>query len=153
MTASCRICAADNADESAIVFRDDLWTAHIVPGFDVPGWFFLRTIRHAERLVGLDDNELATFARRARDLTAAVTSATGSEAAYMLMFGDNNPHFHVLIAARGAEVSADRRGPDIMKLRYEQTPEHAARAMELVPKVRQVYQEMACADEATAKGR
>ena len=47
------------------MFRDDLWAAEIVPGYDVPGLFILRARRHAERLTGLDDGELAAFARRA----------------------------------------------------------------------------------------
>jgi hypothetical protein len=39
-----------------------------------------RARRHAERLTGLDDAELSTFARRARDLVASVTDVTGAPA-------------------------------------------------------------------------
>ncbi|MEU0138362.1 hypothetical protein ABZ203_00650 [Streptomyces albidoflavus] len=69
---------AQTTEESAVVFRDPLWTAQTVPGYDVPRWFVLRARRHAERITGLDDTEAATFGRRARDLVAAVTEATGA---------------------------------------------------------------------------
>lgn len=56
----------ETTEESAVVFRDPLWTAQTVPGYDVPGWFFLRARRYAERITGLDDTEAATFGRRLR---------------------------------------------------------------------------------------
>lgn len=136
MASNCLMCDLENA-ESSVVFRDDLWSAEIVPGYEVPGWFFLRARRHAERITGLNNDELATFGRRARDLVAAVTQATGAEATYLLMFGESFPHFHVLITARGAEVPADRRTGDILKLRAEQAD--PARAKQLLPAVRAAY--------------
>lgn len=137
MTTNCLICDMDTADEAAVVFRDELWAAEVVPGYDVPGWFFLRSRRHADRITGLDVDELATFGQHAKDLVSAVTAATGSEATYMLMFGEAYRHFHVLITARGAELPPERRGGDILKLRPEAIDPVAARA--LVPAVRQAY--------------
>jgi len=68
---------------SAVVFRDELWAAEVAPGYEVPGWLFLRVRRHAERLTGLDDAELsAALGHRARDLVAAVTDATAAPATY-----------------------------------------------------------------------
>ena len=67
---------------SAVVFRDELWAAEVAPGYEVPGWFFLRVRRHAERLTGLDDAELSALGHRARDLVAAVTDATAAPATY-----------------------------------------------------------------------
>ncbi|WP_410574765.1 hypothetical protein [Amycolatopsis sp. cmx-4-61] len=137
MSTDCFVCDLENTDESAVVFRDDLWAAEVVPGYEVPGWFFLRARRHAERIVGLDEPEAETFGRRARDMVAAVTEATGAEATYLLAFGESFPHFHVLITARGADVPADRRAGDILKLRGERADVEAARA--LVPAVRKAY--------------
>ncbi|WP_410631649.1 hypothetical protein [Amycolatopsis sp. cmx-4-83] len=137
MSVDCLVCDLENADESAVVFRDDLWAAEVVPGYDVPGWYFLRARRHAERIAGLDDSEAATFGQRAKDMITAVTEATGAEATYLLAFGESFPHFHVLITARGADVPADRRAGDILKLRGERADAEAARA--LVPAVRRAY--------------
>ena len=109
----------EGADESSVVFRDPLWAAEIVPGYDVPGWFILRARLHAERITGLDDEELSSFGRRARDLVAAVTDVTGAPATYLLVFGENYPHFHALIAARGHDVPPDLRAGNLLKLRAE----------------------------------
>ncbi|MFJ3086698.1 hypothetical protein [Streptomyces sp. NPDC086838] len=107
----------------------------------MPGWFVLRARRHAERITGLDDAELASFGRRARDLVAAVTEVTGAPATYLMVFGENHPHFHALITARDEQVPADRRSGDILRLRTERAdPEAAAR---LVPAVRRAYEQLA----------
>lgn len=135
----CRL-ELDQGRENAQVFSDPLWAAEIVPGYDVPGWFILRARRHAELITGLDEAELATFARRARDLVAAVTEATGAPATYLLSFGENYRHFHVLVVARDAQVPADRRNGEILKLRTEQAdPDAAAR---LLPAVRRAYEQL-----------
>ncbi|AHH18578.1 hypothetical protein NONO_c37940 [Nocardia nova SH22a] len=142
----CLICEMEQADETVTVFRDELWAGEIVPGYDVPGWFVLRARRHAERLTGLDTAELDSVGRRARDMVAAVTEVTGAPATYFLVFGENYPHFHALIAARGDDVPADRRTGDILKLRTA----HAdpAAAAQLVPAVREAYRRIAGADIA-----
>lgn len=135
--ADCLLCMMEQADEASVVFRDALWAAEVVPGYDVPGWFILRARRHAERITGLDDEELSAYGRRARDLVAAVTDITGAPAVYQLVFGENYPHFHTLIAARGRDVPPDLRAGNILKLRAD----HAdlAAASELVPAVRSAY--------------
>ncbi|MFJ5780166.1 hypothetical protein [Streptomyces sp. NPDC093094] len=140
MEQNCLICGLEESEETDVVFRDELWAAEIVPSYDVPGWFFLRARRHAERITGLNEREQETFGRRARDLVAAVTHATGAEATYILMFGEAFPHFHALVAARTADIPADRRGGDILKLRGEQADPERARA--LVPAVRDAYAEL-----------
>ncbi|MFI9772971.1 hypothetical protein ACIHJG_40035 [Streptomyces sp. NPDC052415] len=137
MEQNCLICGLDESEESDVVFRDEFWAAEIVRSYAVPGWFFLRARRHAERITGLNEQELESFGRRARDMVAAVTHATGAETTYILMFGEAFPHFHALIAARTPEVPTDRRGGDILKLRVEGVDPERARA--LVPAVREAY--------------
>jgi diadenosine tetraphosphate (Ap4A) HIT family hydrolase len=140
---NCLLCTMEDAGPESVIFRDDLWAAEVVPGYEVPGWFILRARRHAERITGLDDDELASLAFRARDLVAAVSEVANAPATYLLIFGENYPHFHALIAARNADVPADRRGGDIMKLRLEQADPAAAIA--LVPAVRAAHQKRAAA--------
>ena len=107
---SCLLCEMEHAAPGTVVFRDELWAAEVAPGYEVPGWFFLRARRHAELLTGLDDAELSALGRRARDLVAAVTEATGAPATYLLHFGEKYRHFHALVAARGPEIPAGQRG-------------------------------------------
>jgi diadenosine tetraphosphate (Ap4A) HIT family hydrolase len=133
----CLLCTMETADDTAIMFRDDLWAAEIVPGYDVPGWIILRARRHAERITGLNDAELATFAQRARDVIAAVAEVTGAQATYLMAFGENYPHFHALITPRGEEVPADRRAGNILQLRADHIDPQAAAA--LIPGLRTAY--------------
>ena len=130
----CLLCATEDAEDSSVVFRDELWGAEVVPGYEVPGWVILRTRRHAERITGLSDQELDSFGRRARDLVSAVSEVMAAPSTYLLVFGENYPHFHVLVAPRGDQVPDDRRAGDILKLRLESADPVAAR--QLVPELR-----------------
>ena len=57
-----------------------LWAAEIGPGMEIPGWFVLRTRRHAELITGLDDAEADALGRRLRALVAAVAEVTAAPA-------------------------------------------------------------------------
>ena len=81
----------EGADPASRVFLDELWAAEVAPGYEVPGWFFLRARRHAEKLTGLDEAETATFGRHAHDLVSAVEQVTGAPAVYLLSFGEKLP--------------------------------------------------------------
>ena len=142
----CVPCGMEQADDAAIVFRDDLWACEVIPGFDVPGWFVLRVRRHALRIGGLTDRELATYGRRARDLIGAVGEVTGAPATYLLTFGEANPHFHSLVAARGADVPPDRRMAGILNQRDDRLDRAAALA--LVPRVAAAYTRLASAGQS-----
>ncbi|WIX98296.1 DUF2746 domain-containing protein [Amycolatopsis mongoliensis] len=134
---SCLPCEMEHAEEAAVVFRDDLWACEVVPGFDVPGWFVLRVRRHALRIGGLTERELATYGRRLRDLVDSVTEVTCAPATYTLVFGEANPHFHALIAARGDDVPEDRRMAGILRQREDRRDRE--RALALVPAVARAY--------------
>jgi diadenosine tetraphosphate (Ap4A) HIT family hydrolase len=137
-TDSCLICAMETTESGSVIFRDALWAAEIGPGMEVPGWFVLRTRRHAELITGLDDAEADALGRRLRALIAAVAEATHAPAVYQLVFGEDNRHFHALITARGEHISADRRRGDILKLLGDGRRDLAA-SQEMVPKVRAAY--------------
>jgi diadenosine tetraphosphate (Ap4A) HIT family hydrolase len=113
------MCATESTDPERIVFRDATWAAEVVPGYEVPGWFVLRARRHVEGIGALDDHEADAFGRRARDLMTAIGQVTGAPTTYLMGFGENYRHFHVLIAARGDDIPADRRGARIVQLRTE----------------------------------
>ena len=134
---ACAICATERGPSEAVIFRDEHWAAEVVAGYEVPGWVILRARRHAERITALGDEELASFGFRARDLVAAVSTVMDAPATYLMVFGENHPHFHVLIAPRGADVPVERRGGDILRLRGELADPDAAFA--LVPAMRAAY--------------
>lgn len=136
----CLICSMEECDDSSRVFRDELWAAEVAPGYEVPGWFFLRARRHAEKLTGLDDAEVATFGRRAHDLVTAVEQVTGAPAVYLLCFGENYRHFHALIAARAEDIPPELRGGALLRLLPEGRDIPAAEA--LAVQVRKAYDEV-----------
>jgi diadenosine tetraphosphate (Ap4A) HIT family hydrolase len=146
----CLICSMEETDPAARVFLDELWAAEVPPGYEVPGWFFLRARRHAEKLTGLDEAETATFGRHAHDLVSAVEQVTGAPAVYLLSFGENFRHFHALVAARGPEVPPELRGYGVIKQLAAGRDEPAARA--LAGQVRVVYEEIVRGREHAAVG-
>jgi diadenosine tetraphosphate (Ap4A) HIT family hydrolase len=105
---------------------------------EVPGWFVLRTRRHAETIAGLDDAEADALGRRMRTLVAAVAEVTGAPATYQLVFGEDNRHFHTLVTARGEHIPGDRRRGDILKLLDDGQRDLAA-CQAIVAKVRAAY--------------
>lgn len=137
---ACLICSMEKSGSDARVFRDELWAAEVAPGYEVPGWFFLRARRHAEKLTGLNRSELACFGQRAQDLVKAVEEVTGAPAVYLVSFGENHPHFHVLIAARGEEIPPARRGGALLQLLSDGRDVTAAEA--LAAEVRAAYEQI-----------
>jgi diadenosine tetraphosphate (Ap4A) HIT family hydrolase len=140
----------EETDPAARVFLDELWAAEVAPGYEVPGWFFLRARRHAEKLTGLDEAETATFGRHAHDLVSAVEQVTGAPAVYLLSFGENYRHFHALVAARGDQVPPQARGYGLIQLLAAGRDVPAARA--LAGEVRLVYEEIVRGREHAAVG-
>ena len=146
----CLICSMEGTDPASRVFLDELWAAEVAPGYEVPGWFFLRARRHAEKLTGLDEAETATFGRRAHDLVSAVEQVTGAPAVYLLSFGENYRHFHALVAARGDQVPPQLRGWALLRLLATGRDIPAASA--LTGEVRLVYEKIVRGREQAAVG-
>jgi diadenosine tetraphosphate (Ap4A) HIT family hydrolase len=138
----------EESDPASRVFLNELWAAEVAPGFEVPGWFFLRARRHAEKFTGLDEAETATFGRHAHDLLSAIEQVTGAPAVYLLSFGENYLHFHALVAARGDEVPPESRGWGLLRLLATDRDVPAAQA--LAGDVRLAYEEIVRAREHAA---
>jgi diadenosine tetraphosphate (Ap4A) HIT family hydrolase len=146
----CLICSMEETDPASRVFLDEQWAAEVAPGYEVPGWFFLRARRHAEKLTGLDEGETATLGRHVHDLVSAVEQVTGAPAVYLLSFGENFRHFHALVAARGDEVPPELRGYGLIKQLAEGRDISAAQS--LAGRVRLVYEEIVRGREHAAVG-
>jgi hypothetical protein len=86
----------------------------------------------------LPGERLVSFGQRAQDLVAAVTEVTAAPATYLMIFGENYPHFHALVAARGDDVPAELRGGNILALRDGHRDLAASTA--LLPGVRAAYE-------------
>jgi diadenosine tetraphosphate (Ap4A) HIT family hydrolase len=107
--ADCRICALVSQARPDIVHADDLWHASLLPGREVPGWLVLCLRRHAEEATGMNPAEAATFGPLVARLSEALKAATAAERVYLMAFGEEFPHWHVLLAARPADLPLEHR--------------------------------------------
>jgi diadenosine tetraphosphate (Ap4A) HIT family hydrolase len=132
--ARCLICHLERVPDEAVVFRDDDWACEVAPGFEVPGWYFLRLRRHALGWAELERRELTAFGPVVQDLMGALEQAFDAPARYLMTFGEAYPHFHAVITVRADDVPPESRSGNILGLRESRTDRDAAIAR--VPTVR-----------------
>jgi len=132
--AHCLICHLDQVPDEAIVFRYDDWACEVAPGYEVPGWYFLRLRRHALGWAGLEHPELTAFGPVVQDLMGALELAFDAPARYLMTFGEAYPHFHAVVTVRTDDIPAESRGGNILALRDSRLDRDAALAR--VPAVR-----------------
>ncbi|TVZ07458.1 hypothetical protein EAS64_05235 [Trebonia kvetii] len=128
------MCHLDRAPDDTVVFRDDDWACEIAPGFEVPGWYFLRLRRHALGWGGLEERELKSFGPLVQELMAALGLAFDAPARYLMTFGEAYPHFHAVITVRTDDIPPESRSGNILALRESLVDRDAAVAR--VPGVR-----------------
>jgi diadenosine tetraphosphate (Ap4A) HIT family hydrolase len=132
--AHCLICHLDEVPDEAVVFRDDDWACEVAPGFEVPGWYFLRLRRHALGWAELERQELAAFGPVVQDLMGALELAFDAPARYLMTFGEAYPHFHAVVTVRPEDIPPESRSGNILALRESRTDRDTALAR--VPDVR-----------------
>ena len=135
--AHCLICHLDEAPDEAVVFRDDDWACEIAPGFEVPGWYFLRLRRHALGWASLSRPELTAFGPVVQDLMGALELAFDAPARYLMTFGEAYPHFHAVVTVRTDDIPPESRSGNILALRESRLDRGAA--VERVPAVREAF--------------
>jgi diadenosine tetraphosphate (Ap4A) HIT family hydrolase len=132
--ALCLICHLDLAPDEAVVFRDEDWACEVAPGFEVPGWYFLRLRRHALGWAELARPELTAFGPVVQDLMRALEQAFDAPARYLMTFGEAYPHFHAVVTVRAQDIPPESRSGNILALRGSRLDRDAAVAR--VPAVR-----------------
>lgn len=135
--AHCLICHLDEAPDEAVVFRDGDWACEVVPGYEVPGWYFLRLRRHALGWAELERAELTAFGPVVQDLMRALELAFDAPARYLMTFGEAYPHFHAVVTVRTADIPPESRSGNILALRGSRLDRDAALAH--VPAVRAAF--------------
>ena len=132
--ARCMICHLDQVPDEAVVFRDEAWACEVAPGFEVPGWYFLRLRRHALGWAELERQELTAFGPVVQDLMGALEVAFDAPARYLMTFGEAYPHFHAVVTVRTDDIQPESRSGNILALRDSRRDRDAALAR--VPDVR-----------------
>jgi diadenosine tetraphosphate (Ap4A) HIT family hydrolase len=97
-----------------LIYRDGNWSVFAPAEFEVPGWLILQLRRHAEGAKGMSDEEASSFGPVLARVAAAVEEVAAAERVYTVAFGENSAHWHVLLAARGAQVPPEQRGPNLL---------------------------------------
>lgn len=133
----CLPCQLEDSPEHAVVFRDQTWSCEVAPGYEVLGWYILRVRRHADGWAALDPTELAGFGDRCQRLSSAIQLAMGVSHVYFMQFGENYPHFHFLVTARGVDSPPELRGGNILTLR--ETHRDMAGALAALPALRAAF--------------
>jgi diadenosine tetraphosphate (Ap4A) HIT family hydrolase len=113
MSIDCEICTRESDDTDPVggwVFRNARWSVCAAPRTEVPGWFFLELRRHAEGPMELTQEEALELGPIIRRLSGAVQRAVRAKRVYLLWFGDNFPHFHMLVAARPPGMGGEEPG-------------------------------------------
>ena len=132
--ARCIICHLDQVPDEAVVFRDDSWACEVAPGFEVPGWYFLRLRRHALGWAELQQPELTGFGPVVQGLMGALELAFDAPARYLMTFGEAYPHFHAVVTVRTDDIPPESRSGNILALRDSRLDRDAA--LRRVPDVR-----------------
>jgi diadenosine tetraphosphate (Ap4A) HIT family hydrolase len=93
-----------------VLWQDDRWRLCQWEGYEVPGWLFLELRRHAEGLWSLNRQEREELGDLLWRTSLALRKWEGCEKVYAVAFGENVPHFHVLLVARTEETPPSHRG-------------------------------------------
>lgn len=106
----CSYC--DGRLEGDALYEDGLWSLR--PLGAQPGRAVLWARRHAEAIERLTDDELRSLGPLLARCSQALRAAADAEKVYLTVFGEAEPHFHVVLAARGADVPPQRRGAALL---------------------------------------
>ena len=99
------------------VLVEQEWAACVMPGFEVPGWLVVIALRHVESLADLDDEQQRSLGLVLARLSGGIRSVLGAEKVYLLSFGENHPHLHLMLMSRMPDLAEEYRGPEIVKAR------------------------------------
>lgn len=126
--AHCLICQLNDVDDESVLFRDERWACEVAPGFEVPGWYFLRLRRHALGWSALKQHELTSFGPTVARLMSALEATFDAPARYLMSFGEAYPHLHCVVTVRTDDVPPQSRSGNILSLRAERVDRAAALA-------------------------
>ncbi len=133
----CAICAMVQAEPAkGWAYQDESWVGGTLAGLEVPGWIVLALRRHAVETAPLSEREAADLGVAIRLVSAAVADAAGAERVYLQAYGEIERHWHLLIAARGAEIPAEHRHIEFFAHRQEYVD--IDRARRIVDRVRTI---------------
>jgi len=106
----CRICELQlHPPEGGWYWQDEHWSIGPHLTTEVPGWTVVYLRRHASSLSAMTQPELESMGPTLAMAAAAVEAEAGAERVYLVLFGENFPHLHLVLIPRGAGVPPEHR--------------------------------------------
>jgi diadenosine tetraphosphate (Ap4A) HIT family hydrolase len=104
-TGDCAYCGLlTTGPDGGWILEDSRWVVAGHPLHDVPGAALCILRRHVERLADLEQDELQSMGELAAKLSSAIEGAVVAEKVYLVMFLEQNAHFHFLLLADASEA-------------------------------------------------
>jgi diadenosine tetraphosphate (Ap4A) HIT family hydrolase len=107
---SCKVCAFVQSTPPGGWYLDEpLWRVGPHMATQVPGWTVAYLRRHAAGLSEMTADELRTLGPTLAETARAIEASTDAERVYSMLFGENVPHVHFVLAPRGKNVPPEHR--------------------------------------------
>jgi len=138
MSGVCSLCpvigeAARTRSGSAIgehLLNIDGWPLLVLYQYAVPGWYVLAAPRHVESFGELSVAELQGYGTALGRLDRTLRAHIAVTKTYLVAYGEEIPHLHVLVCAVTDEFrAASGRGADLVARRADLINEEHARAV------------------------
>ena len=109
-SASCKVCAFVQSSPPGGWYLDEpLWRVGPHMASEVPGWTVAYLRRHAAGLSDMTPDELSTLGPTLGATARAIEASTDAQRVYSMLFGENVPHVHFVLAPRGKDVPPEHR--------------------------------------------
>ena len=110
----CDTLGSSEPPEGGWVYESDRFRAFAIPTNPVAGWLCLLTVRHAEGLDGLDDEESRELGVAIQRISSAMVDVTGRPATYMFAMPERVRHFHLAMGSAPETAPDEPRGGPLL---------------------------------------
>jgi diadenosine tetraphosphate (Ap4A) HIT family hydrolase len=106
----CEVCRfVEGTPPGGWYLEDAHWRVGPHMAAQVPGWVVVYLRRHAPGLADMAGDELESMGPTLAATAAAIEKEAAAERVYMVSFGENHRHVHVVLFPRGAGVPLEHR--------------------------------------------
>jgi diadenosine tetraphosphate (Ap4A) HIT family hydrolase len=112
------------------VFDDGVWRVAHALSAALPGWMVVLPRRHVLSMAELNAEEAASLGPLLAALSRALERTRAARKAYVAFFAEapGFEHLHVHVIPRGADLPADRRGPQVFSYLSQPVEERVSSA-------------------------
>lgn len=113
---TCQILNSEIIPPGGIILQTKYWSCDHAYDIALPGFLFLKTNRHVESVVDLNENEAKEFGTVLLSITKAINKILRPERIYVLRYGEVIRHVHFWLLPRTKEVLKNcGKGPEAIR--------------------------------------